>query len=190
MWKKQKVWLSNKSKIQKWIKENKIKDVVLFGSLVRGKNKPNDLDLCIIIKKEQEEKTMDLIDSLSKACNKEIKIQINVLTENDLVKGNSLFKTILIEGFSIKQNKSFADNYGWVPKALFFYDIKKSKASDKVRFHYLLRGRYGQPGLLANNKAELIKDGLIEVPIDSEDLFREVLDSWKINYEVKRVLFS
>ena len=190
MWKQQKVWLSNKTKIQNWTKNNKVIDVVLFGSLVRGKNKPNDLDLCIIIKNEQEKKMIDLIDSLAKVCNNEIKVQVNALVEDDLVKGNSLFKTILLEGFSIKQNKCFSEAYGFVPKALFFYDIKKFKASDKVRFHYLLRGRYGQTGLLAENKAELIKDGLIEVPISSEDLMREVLDSWKVSYKVKSVLFS
>ncbi len=190
MWKQQKVWLSNRTKIQNWTKNNKVIDVVLFGSLARGKTKPNDLDLCVIIKNEQEEKIMDLIDSLAKVCNQEIKVQINALTENDLVKGNSLFKTILIEGFSIKHNKPFAENYGFVSKALFFYNIKKFKASDKVRFHYLLRGRYDQQGLLIKNKAELIKEGLIEVPIDSEDLMREVLDSWKVSYKVKRILVS
>ncbi|MBU0457798.1 MAG: nucleotidyltransferase domain-containing protein [Nanoarchaeota archaeon] len=192
MWKKQNIWLLNRNKIKKWIQSKKVIDVIVFGSLVRGKSKPNDFDICMILKEEQEKEAIDLVDSLAKSINENnLKVQVNFLLEGNFVKGNnSLVKNLLVEGFSVKHNKELASVYGFRSKALFFYDIKKFKPSERVRFHYLLRGRYEQKGLLANYGAELVKDGLIEVPICCEDMFKEIFGNWKLDFKVKRVLFE
>ncbi len=193
MLKKQNSLSSLTNEIKKWIKKSKVTDVVLFGSSVRGKHVPNDLDLCIIISDVQEKESLDLIDSLSRHINSSLKkanirAQINILTESSFFRRNSLAKTLLVEGFSIKHSSSLAQNIGFEPKAMFFYELEHFKPSERVRFHYLLRGRYGQPGLLKENNAELLKDGLIEVPLSNEDLFEEVLSRWNVKFKVKHIL--
>lgn len=190
MLKKQKLLLSLKKKIKEWIKKEKVIDVVVFGSLMRGKTNPNDIDLCIVLKDEQEKDALDMINSLAKVVdNPSLKPQINVLTENAFHGNNSLSKTLLFEGVSIKHNKAVAELHGFKPKVLFFYDIKHFKPSDRVRFHYLLRGRYGKKGVLFETNAELVKDGLIEAPITSEDILKEIFSQWSLQFNTKRIIY-
>ena len=68
--------------IKEWIKKTKAFDVIIFGSFVRGKNHPNDVDLCILIKDSDEKKTLELVDSLAQILKEsKFKFQINILTQ-------------------------------------------------------------------------------------------------------------
>ena len=122
---------------------------------MRGKEKPNDIDLCIIINEKDEEKSLDLIDSLGKLVdkNKEFKFQINILTEKQFLEGNTLTKTLIKEGFSIKKNKKLAKVWGFDNRSIFIYTLKNFSNSKRVKFHYLLQGRYGRKGLLEELEA-------------------------------------
>src|SRR3989338_1375959 len=118
MLKEQKMWSSLQLKIKPWIRRNGINDVILFGSVVRGKLHPSDYDLCLILGEEQEKKVLDLIDSLAKELSV-FKVQVNRLTISDFLDGkNTLVKTLLIEGISIKTGKTLAQKYGFEAKTL------------------------------------------------------------------------
>lgn len=175
------------SKIRKWIKNNKVVDVVIFGSFVRGKTKPNDIDLCIIIKDTDEKKTFDLIDSFSKITT-EYNIQINTLTSSDFVKGNTLSKQLLEEGFSIKKLKPFSNTFNLVNQTLFVYTLKKFNSSKRVKFHYMLKGRYGREGILEEVEGSFLGTGSILIPTKHEDALKEVFDTWQVEYYTKRIL--
>jgi len=175
-------------KIKQWIKDNKILDVILFGSSVRGKSKPNDIDLCIIIKDSDEKKSLDLVDSLGKLTDGfKFKVHINILASGSFVSGNSLAKTLLSEGHSIKKNKVFLSVFGLESKSLFNYTLKNFSPSKRVQFHYLLRGRYGSKGILKENNAKILGTGSILVPIQNEDLLKEIFDRWSIKYRIDRI---
>ena len=178
-------------KISQWIIRNNIVDVILFGSSIRGNLSPRDVDLCIIIKDDHEKKSLDLVDSLGKLTdNFKLKFHINILMSSSFISGNTLAKTLLNEGRSIKHNKSFSSVFGFENKSLFVYTLKHFSPSKRVRFHYLLKGRYGSKGMLNEAQGKFLGAGSIIVPTEKEDLLKAVFDKWDVKYKINRVLIS
>jgi len=186
-----KIKSSLRKKIKLWIEKNKVIDVIVFGSTVRGKTKPGDLDFCLILHDEQEKKTLELVDSFTRAMEKEGNIQCNIITASAFILGKeSLAKTLLQEGTSMFSGKAVSSSWGLQTYALFLYSLVSFSASKRVRFHYLLRGRNQQKGILAKLDGDLLKDGIIKVPISQEDQLREIFDLWGVNYRIERVFWS
>jgi len=181
--------LKNFSQIKSWIKKNHVTDVILFGSSVRGKSQPSDVDLCILIKDSDEKKSLNLIDSLGILTDQlKLKSHLNILTSSDFLSGNTLAKTLLQEGISIKNGKNFSQIFGLTGKSLFIYSLKHFSPSRRVQFHYLLQGRYGSAGILKKVSGEFLGTGSILIPVAHEDLFKEILNQWKVKYTVKHLL--
>ncbi len=178
-------------KITTWIKKNKVIDVILFGSYVRSKSKPRDIDLCIIIKDEDEKKTLDLVDSLAQITkNPLIKFQINILSSSAFIKGDTLAKTLINEGQSISKKIKLSEILGFKANSLFVYTLKHFSSSKRVKFHYLLKGRYGAKGILKEVSGNFLGTGSIIIPIEKEDLLKEIFDKWDVEYKVQRMLLS
>lgn len=178
-------------KINKWIKQKKIVDIILFGSFMRGKLKPNDIDLCILIKDSDENKSLDLIDSLGKLMEQfPYKSQINILTLGSFVSGNTLAKTLLNEGYSIKKKQKFSAVFGFQSKSLFVYTLKHFTPSKRVQFHYLLKGRYGSKGILKEVNGKFLGAGAIMIPSGQEDTLKEIFEGWDIKYNIERLLLG
>jgi predicted nucleotidyltransferase len=182
--------LKRLSFLKQWIKKEKVEDIILFGSSVRSKTNPNDLDLCIIISDSDEKRSLDLIDSLAKAVERlKLKVHINILKRSDLV-GNTLAKTLLQEGISLNKGKNFASLLGFESLSLFLYSLKSFSPSQRVRFHYMLKGRYGTKGMLAAVQGDLWNPGVIAVPTSTEDKLKEIFDAWKVKYAIKQILLG
>jgi predicted nucleotidyltransferase len=178
-------------KTEKWIKSQKAIDVIIFGSHARGKSAPNDVDLCILIKDSEEKKSIDLVSSLSNAIEtKEFKFHMSIMTASEFVKGSTLAKTLLNEGWSIKNRKSLAATLGFENKSLFIYTLRHFSPSKRVQFHYLLKGRYGSKGMLDEAGGNFIGTGSILVPASKEDFMKEILDRWDVKYTLERILVS
>lgn len=178
-------------KVSPWIKKNKVIDVVIFGSVMRGKDEPRDIDLCIIIKDQKEKESLNLVNSLGILTDKiKFEFHINILEVSAFVKGNSLVKTLLNEGYSIKHKEILATVLGYKNRSLFIYTLKHFNASKRVRFHYLLRGRYEVRGILKEIRGEFLGTGSILVPVEQEDTLKNIFEMWDVNYKIKRVLFS
>lgn len=192
MWKKPKEWSLIKKKIKSWIRKNKVVDVIVFGSYVRSKYKPNDIDLMIVVHDAQEKQTFDLIDSLSKIVDKfGHNFQINSMTEKGFIRGDStLVKTLLAEGVSMLKNRKISELYGYKAYSLFNYTLKGFRPSKRVRFHYLLRGRNHEKGILDEVGGEIIGSGVIKVPTSQEDLMKEIFKKWNVNFKTQRALFE
>ncbi|MBU2561914.1 MAG: nucleotidyltransferase domain-containing protein [Nanoarchaeota archaeon] len=177
--------------VRKWIKGSKALDVVLFGSAVRGKSIPNDIDLCILIRDDDEKRSLDLVDSLGRATDGlGFKFHINVLTSGSFLAGNPLAKTLLNEGYSIKKGRMLSAVLGFQNKSLFIYTLKHFSPSGRVKFHYLLKGRYGSEGILKEAEGEFLGTGSILVPTSKEDLLKEVFDKWGVKYRIERMLIG
>jgi len=175
-----------KNRIKKWINNDKVIDVIIFGSYVRNKENPKDIDLCILIKKEQEKKVLDLIDSLRNILDE--RFHINTIMEGDIISGNTLTKTLFNEGVSIKTNKKFAESIGFKPKSLFKYSLKNFSPSKRVRFHYLLKGRNSE-GILKEINGNLLSNGILIVDTEKEDITKRILERWGVKFEIRRGLF-
>ena len=130
------------SRVYNIIKDNKeeILDIVLFGSSVKGKENPKDIDLLIIYKTK-----------INSELNYKIKKEFEILDfETDLVAKNysGLFESsftaresYLSEGYSLLNKKFIAGGFGFKPMVLFRYDIKNFNKSQRMRFYYSLYGR-------------------------------------------------
>lgn len=181
--------LKNLSNIKKWIQKEQVLDVIQFGSSQRGKSNPNDIDLCIIIFDIYEKRSLDLINSLGKITDKEeYKIQINILTASSFVSGNSLVKTLFEEGWSIRHAKKFSEVFGFNNKSLFIYSLKNFSSLNRVKFHYMLKGRYGAEGVLNEVKGKFVGTGSIIVPTEKEDILKEIFEKWSVKYTIERML--
>ena len=116
------------------------------------------------------------------------KFQINLLTEKQFIEGDTLTNTLIKEGFSIKKNKKIAEIWSFSNKSLFIYNLKKFSNTERVKLHYVLRGRYGQKGILEDLKGEFLGTGTIIIPSENEEKLKEVFDKWGINYSTKIML--
>ena len=97
-----------KNKLKKFIQDKEIEEVLLFGSAVKGKADPNDIDVALITKKE---------------IKPEIKgFHISIINPEDFYKNPpSLINTLMREGYSLKKNAPLAEKYGFINKLLFTY---------------------------------------------------------------------
>lgn len=178
-------------KIKEWIAKNKVSDVIIFGSVARGKTEARDIDLCIVINDKDEQKSLDLVHSLGKLTDSnKIKAHINIISAGSFVSGSTLAKTLLNEGYSIKKNKSFASTLGFENKSLFTYNLTDFSPSKRVQFHYLLRGRYGSEGILNEVHGKIIGTGSILIPKEKEEILKDVLDKWNVKYSITPLLIS
>ena len=82
--------------LKKFLSED-IGDIIIFGSTVKGKGIPKDIDLCIVFKDKIDLKNVNMINS--KLGNN---FHISSLTmRNFLDKKHPLAQTLLFEGISV-----------------------------------------------------------------------------------------
>lgn len=170
------------SKVHNLITENKeeILDIVLFGSLVRGKEKPRDMDVLVIYKTK-----------VNPELNYKIKKEFEILGfEVDLVAKDysGLFESSFIagesylsEGYSLLNKKFIAGGLGYKPMILFRYGIKSLNKSQRMRFYYSLYGRNTE-GMLNRLNLYKFSERIIISPVEESERVKEYLDSWSIKY--------
>ena len=159
--------LSNiKKDLKDLIKDKEIYDLILFGSFVKGKESPNDIDIAIISEKK---------DFLVKG------FHISVISPQDFFKPISLIKTLLQEGYSLKKNKFFSEIYGFRNKCLFRYELSGLSASKKVTFVNFLKGK--GKGLVLEKEGEWISNQVFLCPIEAEYIFEQFFINSKIKFK-------
>ena len=159
--------------------KDRILDVVLFGSLVRGKDKPKDIDILLIFK---EKKDLEITHRLRKILEQKIKIDVEVTSINY----NKLFDTklkiresFLTEGYSLINKRGIAEGLGFANKVLFNYNLKGKSKSQRMRFYYSLYGRtHDQEGMLGMLFAKTFSETLILCPVESANELEEYFGSW------------
>lgn len=164
--------------------KNEIVDIVLFGSVMRGKEAPNDIDICLIFRDKVDLKILKEVNDLLGE-----KYHVSSLTvDNFFTNYHSIAKTLLFEGKSIITDKKLIESYSMDASVLYSYDLSKETSSNKVRFVYLLRGRNDSLGLVKGWKGEFISNSSFIVPLESDHEVREVFDKWKVKYKRKKIL--
>ena len=162
-------------------KEKEIHDIVVFGSAIRGKEKPQDIDVMVIFKKN---------------VNKEIEYQIRKETEKRYEAVSIISKTettlfdpafdaresILFEGKSLLTGATLGEHYGYASLGMFKYHFKEWTKLQKTKYYYALNGRDGKKGIAQELGCLKLSDGIILVPLQNIEEFRSFLESWKINF--------
>jgi len=169
----------------KGINLSKVVDVILFGSVVKGKEFPADIDICIIFREKIDSELVDKISSKMEG----IKVHINTLiADNFFKKPHSLIKTMLVEGKSILTGRKIINNFGFSSVSLYSYNLSNLKSSDKVKLVYLLRGRKGEIGIVRKLGGEWIADNCFIFPIEKDYEISNIFKKWGIEYKKKEVL--
>jgi len=154
-----------------------IKDIILFGSVVKNKDNPKDIDLAIITDKKDLSLTGD-IKSLLNIPN----IDIEMITPDDMFRSR-LGLTLMTEGLSIRKNKFLRDSLGISPVKVYVYEIKTLTQTKKVTF-----GR-GLNSILKSSKGTKLGAGSVMVPIEQTGIFENFLNTWGLKYISKEYMF-
>lgn len=182
-----------KSESKKFQKNNRVFDIILYGSYVKGKRKPNDIDILIIFNeipiKTQLEKVQEFKNNIKSKIPEVDKFDIKSINLKDLFDKTILSRQgILTEGFSLIDGISFSKKLGFVGKALITYDLSDLSNSNKTKFLFSLSGRRGEKGLIEKFNMKKLGKNVLLSPIEKTELIREFLEKWKIKFEIKNIL--
>ena len=170
-----------RNNLQKIARSSEIDDIILFGSVVKGKERPNDIDILVIFKnkinKEVEYKVRKTIEKEYQNVQIISKTNATVLEETFVAR-----ESLLFEGVSLLSRNKVSDRYGFDSLGLFKYTFDNWTKLQKTKFYYALNGRGGNEGL--SQKLNLIKlsDGLLLSPLGNIEKLKEFLESWEIRY--------
>ncbi len=162
--------------------KEKIFDIVLFGSIVKGKSFSEDIDICVIFKNKED---MTILKEIS-SINTEIKLHVTRLSLNELYT-EKLWLTILREGFSIIHNKTIIEILNLEAYGLYTYNLTNIK--NKSRFSQILKG-YKSTSMIEKVNGKLLKPGVILVPIKKVEEFRSFLENWKVKYTLNYIFLE
>ena len=170
--------------LSKYLKEKEILDIIIFGSVMKGKDKPKDIDLLIVFK-EKINKELELKIRRELGTNYEI----NSITQKELLSSNFTAKEgLYLEGYSFSKKNTMAESLGFFSIAHLKYELKNLKGTNRVKFYYALMGRDNQDGFLTKINADRFSDNVIICDYSEIEKLKEFFDSWNINYEVYPML--
>lgn len=171
-------------------KNEKLFDIVIYGSILKGKDKANDVDIIAIFKEGTLRERLDCIQGikarLGKATTQKIDIKQMLLT--DFFSKEFMARTgIIIEGYSVFNKKDFSKTLGFKSYTLFWYVLKDLTHTEKVKFNYIMAGRYSE-GIAKELGAERISKGVIKLPISNSLQFESILKKNNIRYSKKNIM--
>lgn len=186
--------------IQKIKEREKIRNIILFGSVSRDEaNKESDIDIFIDLAREEPKIEKEIIDILEKfldstknknywkplGINNEIKLTIGALDKWKQLRPSIISNGILLYGKfkpEIKEGEH---------KTFFIWENIKPN-SKRVLFNKQLFG-YKQNkkfylGLIQKYHGERIGKGCIITPLENSNIFHKLFKKYKINVKIKKVL--
>src|SRR3989344_6383768 len=173
-----------KSKVKHFFEKNEaeILDIILFGSVVKGKDRPKDIDIILLFKNKEK---IEIAYLLRKEL-KEFKEDINVITKNynSLMSENFIAKeSFLSEGYSLINNKFISEEFGYTNFMLFKYELIGFSQSKRMRFQYSLYGRNKAIGMIKELSLIKFSDSILLSYIENSEKTKEYLNSWNIKFE-------
>lgn len=171
-------------KLRKIIKQYNLEDIIIFGSFVKGKAAPRDIDICLIFK---ESPNLEHIREIQSKLSDKFHVS-SLSIDSFFNKKHNLAQTLLFEGISAKSGKKISEIYSLDSYGLYYYDISEMKKSDKVRFVYLLKGRKKGQGIVDEFKGKFLVNGCFIVPVDRDGEMLEIMNKWKVKFGRKRIL--
>ena len=171
-------------------KKKGIIDIILYGSSVKGKIGPRDVDIAILFDNtsigERLIISREFKEKIKKKINNPDMIQINL---SEFFDPHFLAReSIIVEGYSLINNKPFSETLGFLGYMLFTYTLKGLNHNNKTKFTYSLIGRGKNKGMLKSLNAEPIGKGAVLIPINNSYVFDEFLNKWNIKYKSRKIL--
>ncbi|MFA5020311.1 MAG: hypothetical protein WC533_04390 [Candidatus Pacearchaeota archaeon] len=183
----QKLKLSKSKEIIKALKpkiKGNIIDIFIIGSSIKNKLTPRDLDLIVLFKEKNMNEVQESLYNIKESLNREKEIHIEPIFAESIFKEKILL-TVLHEGFSLKESRYLSEVYNFGAFSIFSFNLENLSKIDKVRFAQALYGRK-KDGLLQLEKGVSLGQGSFMVNVEREEVFKELMKKWKINYNYKR----
>ena len=158
-------------KILKSYKE--IKDIIIFGSLVKGRSNPEDLDLALLV----TESDLGLISKVKKELGLN-QVHLELIFLDELIY-NTLFLSLVNEGYSVLKGKYLNELLGTKPKLLYAYDLIHLNQSQKTLFGKALRLT------LVKTKGIRVSAGAVLIPLSQSSYFEDFLKAWEMKYKTR-----
>ena len=171
-----------KSKLKTIIKQMpEVKDILVFGSIVRGKENPDDIDILVIFKnkvnKEEEYVIRKELEKYAPA--------ISIISKTEETMLDSSFdarESVLFEAISMFDEKTAAEKYGFCSLGMFKYNTHQLTNVQKTQFYYALNGRNNQKGIAEQMECIKLSDNVILVPLKNIDKIKEFFETWHMTY--------
>lgn len=169
---------------------------ILFGSRARGDyQEHSDYDLLVIFQNDQVmlKNRRELYQNIAKTG---LFTQVLTRSLRELQEESDpiFLKTILKQGRLLYARHPIqlpAIAYQLRPMAIISYNLNKLSQKDKMKVAYRLYGRktssYRYPGLVEKCKGIHLGPGSLMIPWEKNQRLTAILDSFNINYTVKRV---
>lgn len=158
-----------------------VDDILVFGSAVKGKHSPKDLDVIVLFKKKVDK---DAEYKIRKELEKHYK-NISIISKTKKTVLEPTFdarESILFEGISLLSGKNISETYGFSPLGMFKYDTKRWDNLKKTKFYYALNGRSGKSGMLQEMECIRLSDNIVLTPMDKIEQVKEFFDRWGLAY--------
>lgn len=185
--------------LQKAGDTNKIKNIILFGSVARDEaNEKSDIDIFVDIIKEDKTLEKNISKVLEKFLNSqkyknywklleiknEIKLKIGELSKWEKLKPSIISNGILLYG---KYKEDIRGDY----KTFFIWENIKPN-SKRVLFNkqllgYNYRGKF-YDGLLQKYQGEKLGKGCIIAPLENSNVFHKLFKKYNIPVKIKKVV--
>ena len=105
-----------------------INDIIVFGSSVKGKQAPKDIDIALIVNKKEISLSGEIKEDLK---NKNLDIEMLLPEE---VYQTRLGLSLISEGFSIRCGKFLREQLNLRPQKIYIYELKQLTQTQKVFF--------------------------------------------------------
>ena len=162
--------------LKNWLRNYKgIHDIIIFGSVVKEKMNPADMDIAIIM----DSKDPVLIGEMQKTIPLK-NIHLQIFSYVDFLK-STLPYCMLSEGYSIKDGRFISDKLGVSRKSLYTFSLDALSQIQKVMFNKGLRT------LIQSTKAEKVGKGAVLVPVRVSGEYDDFFRQW--NRKVKKKEF-
>ncbi len=159
-----------------------VDDIIVFGSVVRGKEKPGDIDLLVIFRNKVVKETEYQIRKEIEKKYKKVSIISKTLT-TIFDPAFDARESILFEGKSLLRGKTLAEQYGYNAVGMFKYYFKGWSKLKKTKYYYALNGRGAQRGIIQELTGIKLADEVILVPLHKVEAFRSFLEFWRLEYK-------
>lgn len=168
--------------------ETKLIDIILFGSLRTGKEKPEDIDLLLLFKDRPDHA---LTQEFRRLLERKIAGRVEVIpkTYHQILAKEFLAREgLLTNGYSLIYRVALAEGLGFTSRVLFVYRLTSKTKSERMRFYYSLYGRGNEQGIVHKLGAKKYTDTVIICPLETSAPMKEFLNYWKIEFSEMPIL--
>jgi len=153
--------------------EGNIVDLIFFGSFVKGKHRPEDLDVAIVVKDENDLE-LDTVSDIREILKEEFQDPDTEVVEVQNIYSTGIGLSIILEGYSVDNSEFLREVLGVKPYNIYQYSLEKLTRSKKSSFNRALKNILDEVG------GEKIGRGVAKVPRGEAGRIEDVFKRWEI----------